>query len=206
MTGIGCGSRRRAGRRGSRFPTKCCRSRPGSARTGRAPRRPSRDRTSTCSRRRCSGRRGRCTGRWGRGSGRTRWRRRSRRSRTGASGRCTSGANLSGHHGRHEWKAGGDADFASIREQFGYRIVAYRVNGVRIFDRDTPPVYNFAGRAQDREQSAYVQDVIRLGSVTVSAGLRFDHYRLLADETAWSPRLAVSWHYRPLDLVLRASY
>jgi len=115
-------------------------------------------------------------------------------------------ANLSGSRGRHEWKVGGDADFASIREQFGYRIVAYRLNNVRIFDRETPPVFNFAGRAQDREQSAYVQDVIRLGAVTVSAGLRFDRYRLLVDETAWSPRLGVSWHYRPLDLVLRASY
>jgi hypothetical protein len=115
-------------------------------------------------------------------------------------------ANLSGNRGRHEWKVGGDADFASIRERFGYRIVAYRLNNVRIFDRETPPVFDFAGRAQDREQSAYVQDVIRLGSVTVSAGLRFDHYRLLVDETAFSPRLGVSWHYRPLDLVLRASY
>ena len=32
--------------------------------------------------------------------------------------------------------------------QFGYRIVAFRVIGVRIFDRDTPPSYNFAGRAR----------------------------------------------------------
>jgi len=114
--------------------------------------------------------------------------------------------NLSGHSGRHEWKVGGDAEFASVREQFGYRIVAYRVNGVRIFDRDTPAQFDFQDRAQDREQSAYVQDLMRLGSVTVTAGLRFDHYRLLVDETAWSPRLGVSWHYRPLDLVLRASY
>jgi hypothetical protein len=115
-------------------------------------------------------------------------------------------ANLSGRRGPHEWKIGGDADFASIRERFGYRIVAYRLNGVRIFDRETPAAFDFAGRAQDREQSAYVQDVMRWGPVTVSAGLRFDHYRLLVDETAFSPRLGVSWHYAPLDLVLRASY
>jgi outer membrane receptor protein involved in Fe transport len=80
------------------------------------------------------------------------------------------------------------------------------VNGVRVFDGDTPPVFDFRGRAQDREQSGYAQDLIRLGSVTVTAGLRFDHYGLLVDETAWSPRLGVSYHYRPLDLVLRASY
>ena len=115
-------------------------------------------------------------------------------------------ANVSGRHGRHEWKAGGDADFASIREEFGYQIVAFRVNGVRIFDRDTPPSFDFHGRGQDREQSAYAQDLIRLGSFTVSAGLRFDHYRLLVDETAFSPRVGVAWNYQPLGLVLRASY
>jgi hypothetical protein len=114
--------------------------------------------------------------------------------------------NLSGRHGRHEWKAGGDAEFASIREAFGYRIVAFRVNGVRIFDGNTPASLDFHGRGQDREQSAYVQDLIRLGRFTVSAGLRFDHYRLLVDETAFSPRLGVAWNYQPLGLVLRASY
>ncbi len=115
-------------------------------------------------------------------------------------------ANLSGHRGRHEWKAGGDADFASIREAFGYRILSYRVNGVRIFDRDTPAALDFRGRGQDREQSAYAQDLIRLGRFTISAGLRFDHYRLLVDETALSPRLGLSWSYQPLGLVLRGSY
>jgi hypothetical protein len=117
-----------------------------------------------------------------------------------------AGANLAGHKGRHEWKTGGDADFTSIREQFGYQIVAYRVAGVRIFDRDTPASLDFAGRAQAREQSTYVQDLVRLGSVTVSAGLRFDHYRLLVDETAWSPRVGAAWSVRPLGLTLRASY
>ena len=45
---------------------------------------------------------------------------------------------LSGHRGRHEWKVGGEASFASLRESFGFQITAYRLNGVRIFDRDTP--------------------------------------------------------------------
>jgi len=100
-------------------------------------------------------------------------------------------ASLSGHRGRHEWKAGGEASFASIREAFGYHITAYEIDGIRIFDKDTPPTFAFNGRAQDREQSAYVQDLIRMGSVTLSAGLRFDHYRLLVDETAFSPAWAL---------------
>ena len=114
--------------------------------------------------------------------------------------------NLSGHKGRHEWKVGAEARFASINEQFGYRIVAYEVNGQPIFDDDTPPTFQFRGHSPDREQAVYAQDMIRLGDFTVSAGLRFDHYSLLVNESAWSPRLAVSWHSKPLGLILHASY
>jgi hypothetical protein len=115
---------------------------------------------------------------------------------------------LAGHNGRHEWKTGIDARFASIREEFDYRIVAYRMNpgNVRIFSRNLPAAYNFNGTSPDREQAAYAQDTIRLGTVTVSAGLRFDHYALLQDESAVSPRLSASWNVRPLGLVLHASY
>ena len=113
---------------------------------------------------------------------------------------------LAGHWGRHEWKTGGEASFASLRETFGYDIVAYRLNGVRIFDRDTPAHLRFQGTAPNREQAAYVQDLIRIGHLTLSAGLRFDHYRLLVDETGFSPRLGASWHVRRTGTVLHASY
>ena len=115
-------------------------------------------------------------------------------------------ANLSGHRGRHEWKVGGDFSYTAIREQFAYNIVAYQIAGVRIFDPGTPPSLAFQGSAPDREQSGYAQDLIRLGAVTVSAGLRFDHYGLLVNETAASPRLGASWNVKPLGLVLHASY
>jgi hypothetical protein len=117
-------------------------------------------------------------------------------------------ASLSGHKGRHEWKAGFEGSYASIRERFGYHIISYRINpgNVRVFDRDLPPVYEFAGHAPDREQSVYAQDLIRMGSFTFSAGLRFDHYNLLVDETGFSPRLGMSWHSTPLGLTLHASY
>ena len=115
-------------------------------------------------------------------------------------------ANLSGHKGAHEWKIGAEADFASLREEFGYSIVAYSLNGEPFFDPDTPASLHINTRAQDREQSAYAQDLIRMGSFTLSAGLRFDHYRLLADETAFSPRLGASWNCTPLGLALHASY
>ena len=115
-------------------------------------------------------------------------------------------ASLAGHFGRHEWKAGGDARYASLHEDFGFHIAAYKVDGIRIYDRDTPANFSFTGHAPDREQSAYMQDQIHLGRLTVSAGLRFDHYSLLVNETAFSPRLGAAWDVRPLGLVLHASY
>jgi hypothetical protein len=117
-------------------------------------------------------------------------------------------SNLSGHHNLHEWKTGVEIRFASVREEFGYRIVSYRLNpgNFQIFDRDLPATYEFSGHSPDREQAFYAQDTIRLKSFTLSLGLRFDHYALLVDESGWSPRAAVAWHSRPLGLVLHASY
>jgi outer membrane receptor for Fe3+-dicitrate len=51
-----------------------------------------------------------------------------------------------------------------------------------------------------------VQDLIRLGNWTVSAGLRWDHYQLLVNQNAVSPRLGLSRYFRSADLVLHASY
>jgi hypothetical protein len=113
---------------------------------------------------------------------------------------------LAGHYGRHEWKTGAEARYTSINEEFGYQIVAYRVLGTRIFDSDTPPQLNFRGHAPDREQSAYVQDTVHLGRFTLNAGLRFDHYSLLVDQTAFSPRLGLSWNLPSTGTVLHVSY
>lgn len=110
------------------------------------------------------------------------------------------------HHGAHEIKAGTEAIFRSIEEQFSYRIITYRLNGLRIFDRETPRTFEFSDHRQNREQSVYLQDQIRLGAVTLSAGLRWDHYRLIVDEHAFSPRLAAAWQAPKGGLVLRASY
>lgn len=108
---------------------------------------------------------------------------------------------LSAHSGIHEIKAGVDASFGSIRESLGYSIT-----DPTQFDEGTNPNFAFLGRAQDREQSAFAQDLIRVKNWTFSVGLRFDHYRLVVDETAWSPRAGVAYYWPATDLVLRASY
>ncbi len=116
------------------------------------------------------------------------------------------GASLSLSSGAHEFKAGGDALFTSVRESFAYHIATRRIAGVRIFDGDLPADFEFRRRGQGREESAFVQDLWRRGRWTFSAGLRLDRYRLLVEETAWSPRLGVAYHAPSLGLVLRASY
>lgn len=113
---------------------------------------------------------------------------------------------VAGHYGIHEWKAGGDVLHERVREHFGYRIVAYRVLGLRVFDRDLPQAFAFSDSGVDNEQSAYVQDTLRTGRLAVSAGVRIDRYRFRVGEHAFSPRVGAAWNLPGAGLVLRASY
>jgi TonB dependent receptor-like, beta-barrel/Carboxypeptidase regulatory-like domain len=108
---------------------------------------------------------------------------------------------LSGHRGMHEWKAGADVNFGTVREDF-----AYTITDEDDFDDDVPLDFTFADRRHDREQALFVQDQIRRGPWTLNAGLRWDHYSLVVDDSAFSPRFAVAWSSPAKDLVLRASY
>jgi hypothetical protein len=110
-------------------------------------------------------------------------------------------ATVSAHAGAHELKAGGDLDAGTVRERFGYRLA-----DLSQFESGTPAVFDFDERAADREQALFVQDQIRLRSWTVNAGLRWDRYHLVVEDSAFSPRLAVAWSWPAADLVIRASY
>ena len=105
-----------------------------------------------------------------------------------------AGGSVSITRGSHEIKVGGDALFRTIREDFGYRIVTRRINGVRIFDGDVPAVFRFQDKATNRDQSLFVEDRWNRGGLTVSSGLRFDRFELRHEsETAWSPRLGIAY-------------
>ncbi len=109
-------------------------------------------------------------------------------------------AAVSWHSGVHEIKGGMEAIFTSVQEQFGYRIT-----DPAAFDDQVPRRFRFAGRSSGREQALFVQDLVRAGRWTFSAGLRWDQYRLVDHSSAFSPRLGVAWQANP-GLVLRASY
>jgi outer membrane cobalamin receptor len=110
-------------------------------------------------------------------------------------------AAISARTGRHEWRAGADADFGTVHESFGYHITNRRA-----FDRDTPRDFSFADSQPDREQALFVQDRLTFSQLTINAGIRWDHYRLLVEESAFSPRFGVAWTWPKGDLVVRASY
>jgi hypothetical protein len=107
---------------------------------------------------------------------------------------------ISAQFGAHEWKAGGDLTAGRVRERF-----AYRITDPGGFDPGTPAAFVFDESRADREQALFIQDHIRLGQWTVNAGLRWDRYRLVVEDSAFSPRVAVAWSWPAADLVLRAS-
>jgi outer membrane cobalamin receptor len=105
------------------------------------------------------------------------------------------------HRSRHEFKAGFEGDFSHLHENFSDIIT-----DPAQFDPGTLASFRFSGRRLDLEQSVFVQDLIRLGKWTTSAGLRWDHYQLLVNENAVSPRLSVARYFNSANLVLHASY
>jgi hypothetical protein len=110
-------------------------------------------------------------------------------------------ADLAGHHGYHDWKAGLDSIFTPVHET-----LAYRITDPAQFDPATQQQFQFSGRRWDIEPSVYAQDQMHLGKWNVSAGLRFDHYRLVVSESGWSPRIGVSRYVPSLNLLVHASY
>ncbi len=110
-------------------------------------------------------------------------------------------AGLSWHYGHHDFKAGADGIFSSVHEALQYAITA-----LDQFDPTTQPRFQFAAHSPDREQSAFLQDAFHAHNWNISAGIRADHYRVVSEASAWSPRLSVSRYIAPLGLLIHASY
>ncbi|WP_348260778.1 TonB-dependent receptor [Telmatobacter sp. DSM 110680] len=101
----------------------------------------------------------------------------------------------------HEWKAGLDSDNASLRESLNYRIT-----DPSQFAPGTASSFAFTGNRPDLEQSAFLEDTIHLHNATIAAGVRWDHYQLLANRQALEPRLSLSRYFPSALLVVHASY
>jgi hypothetical protein len=119
---------------------------------------------------------------------------------------------LAVHQGRNEWKAGIESDAIFLHENFNYVMPDCAdpsdpqcpIN-VGVLDAGAT-TFSFMGSRPDLEQAAYVQDAIRLGNWSVNAGLRWDHYQLLLNQNAVSPRLAVSRYFPSVGVNVHFSY
>jgi len=105
------------------------------------------------------------------------------------------------NHGRHEFKFGFESDNTFLNENFRYHIT-----DPDQFDEDTPIDFRFLANRPDLEQSAFIQDQIRLKNWTISAGLRWDHYQLILNRQAVDPRFSISRYLPSAGLVLHFSY
>jgi outer membrane receptor for Fe3+-dicitrate len=119
---------------------------------------------------------------------------------------------LSVHQGRQEWKAGIESDNIFLHENTSYLIPDCANPSdpqcpIDLGILDSGAItFAFQGHRPDLEQAAYAQDLVRLGNWTVNAGLRWDHYQLLLNQNAVSPRLAVSRYFPSVGVNFHLSY
>jgi hypothetical protein len=118
--------------------------------------------------------------------------------------------------GTHNIKFGGQFTITPVRENFSfYTTVPFEdlvddegnavPNPVNAFTAANPFVFN--GRRTGRSLSAYVQDQFTpFRNFTIAAGLRYDNYKLVIQEDAFSPRIAVAYFIPRTQTTLRASY
>ncbi len=121
-------------------------------------------------------------------------------------------AAISVHHGIQEFKAGIESDSLFLHEKFNDVITGNPNDPDYPFDPGTPLTFAFPGTLPtegarpDLEQGAYIQDLIHRGNWTLEAGLRWDHYQLLVNQNAVSPRLSVARFFPSANLIVHASY
>ena len=119
---------------------------------------------------------------------------------------------VSAHRGRQEWKAGVESDAIFLNENFNYVMPdctdpsdpQCAIN-LGILDAGAT-TFAFTGSRPDLEQAAYIQDAIDLGNWSINAGLRWDHYQLLLNQNAVSPRVAIARYFPSVAINIHGSY
>ncbi len=118
--------------------------------------------------------------------------------------------------GKHNIKFGGQVTFTPVDENFTFyptrrfddfiddtgNVVTNPINGLTV----TNP-FRFAGHKSGRMLSAYAQDRFSpFRNFTIDAGLRYDNYRLVIHDHAFSPRIGLAYFIPRTQTTLRASY
>ena len=103
--------------------------------------------------------------------------------------------------GAHDFEAGVETDNLFLHENFSYAIT-----DPEQFDPGTPPTLSFNEHRPDLEQSAFVEDNIHARGWTIGLGARWDHYQLLLNRSAISPRVAIGRYFAASRTVLHGSW
>jgi hypothetical protein len=118
--------------------------------------------------------------------------------------------------GSHNIKLGGQFTITPIAEHFSfYPTVQFPdleddngnvlPNPVNNFSAAHP--FSFNGSKTGRTLSAYAQDRFTVvKNLTADLGIRYDNYRLLIGEQAWSPRVGIAYFIPKTNTTIRASY
>jgi hypothetical protein len=122
------------------------------------------------------------------------------------------GASLSVDRGHQSWKAGMESDNKFLNENLSYLIpdCADRSDPQCPFNVGVLDVaatsFAFSGSRPDLDQGAYIENTIQGGNWAIDAGLRWDHYQLIVNRNAVSPRVAVSRYFPSVEAKVHFSY
>ncbi|MDQ1590606.1 MAG: hypothetical protein QOG71_1233 [Pyrinomonadaceae bacterium] len=118
--------------------------------------------------------------------------------------------------GGHNIKVGGQFTVTPVREEFSFYPTtpfddfidedgAIVANPINSFNAARP--FRFDGNRTGRMFSAYIQDRFSpFHNFTIDAGVRYDNYKLIIQEDAFSPRIGVAYFIPRTQTTLRASY
>ncbi|MEO5937086.1 MAG: TonB-dependent receptor, partial [Terriglobales bacterium] len=119
-------------------------------------------------------------------------------------------ASISYSWNRQDLKAGFQVVRTPLRERFTLAatdpaILADPLNPASQFTVANP--FRFNQRLDGLEASFFVQDRVTLfDRRTIDAGIRFDHYDMVVDDSAISPRIGLAYHFKQTGTVLRGAY
>jgi len=119
---------------------------------------------------------------------------------------------ITADRGRQEWEAGIQTDDNFLHENLSYLIpdcaepndlqCPFNVGVIDV----AATSFAFKASRPDLEQAAFLEDSIQLGRWSVEAGLRWDHYQLMVNENAVSPRIAIARYFPSAGVQIHGSW
>lgn len=119
---------------------------------------------------------------------------------------------MTSDRGHQEWVAGIETDNKFLHENLSYLIPDCADPNdpqcpLNVGVIDSAAIsFAFAGSRPDLEQAAYVEDSIQLGNWAIAAGLRWDHYQLMLNKNAVSPRVSIARYFPSAGVKVHGSW